>query len=742
MRVLISYRADLEGRLGQYWQQISGSPKGLTRHYLSGINEDEAWNGVKQIATELSVSFTLRDVEEKRIARDLLVSSSAAGFSGVYPPYLQMLIEHIWSSTQKAQKPYLMENYQETGGMEGVIGGYLNRLLQYAQDSEGHIRAVLISLVRSYGVKAQRTLSEIASDTGLENSICEGALEKLIDLRLVRHIDPYYEVSHDYIAKKIISDLADSEEREFKRFRELLTSKAAAYQTTQSLLTYHELLMLYKHREKIIATEQEGRLLLASWVNGAGPALYWLMNIDRLKLIEWLRAEESKEDLAQEQKISIILLRRRLGEAPLSERDYDAFRYYKLSAELSHLISETPGSIPEELLLYGLRHRRGEVRDACLKAIATEVKKGNLDWIRTLRSSSGLGCRDAYQRLVLEEGIPTTDHANGTDTVLIEFGLLRQMVTSRSLAEANDAFKKLRKRRPPKHVFHFAKGLKYVREGKVADLLALASRASAATAEQLISGIRGDLSSACFEALTFSYQKHNLDEIKQQDRFDYRRSRIYRICSAISNAVQFSMSRDHLPRLRATLRSISLTPSSRGLIYALLAHGNVRDIRLILDRISAANTGVDIWNHTELGTIAAKRMQIQKGGIPKFLVRILGRKEFWEYIPAKDRPRHRKSELLPLKDSGNKGLYVRLSAYSAIGAAKVKDKTILLDLVQHYFGLLARAAAIRLIRLSGESALHQLINLTESSFERDSAESLADSIRYAEMDYFGLKSYD
>jgi hypothetical protein len=353
----------------------------------------------------------------------------------------------------------------------------------------------------------------------------------------VRHIDPYYEVSHDYIAKKIISDLADSEEREFKRFRELLTSKGSAYQTTQSLQTYRELLMLYKHREKVIPTEQEARFLLASWVNGVGPALYWLMNIDKLKLIEWLRAEESKEDLDEEQKISIILLRKRLGGAPLSERDYDAFRYYKLSAKVSHLISETPGSVPKELLLYGLRHRRGEVRDACLKAIAIEVKTGNLDWIRTLRASSGLGCRHRYQRLVLEEDIPTTDPANAGDTVLIEFGLLRQLVTSRSLAEVNNAFNKLRKRRPPKHIFHFAKGLKYVRAGKVADLLALAFSASAGTAEQLISGIRGELSRACFEALTISYQRYNLDEVKRHNQFEYRRSKIYRICSAIANAV-------------------------------------------------------------------------------------------------------------------------------------------------------------------------------------------------------------
>jgi methylmalonyl-CoA epimerase len=37
--------------------------------------------------------------------------------------------------------------YQEDGGMEGVIGGYLSRQLEYSRDDKGHVRAVLISLV-------------------------------------------------------------------------------------------------------------------------------------------------------------------------------------------------------------------------------------------------------------------------------------------------------------------------------------------------------------------------------------------------------------------------------------------------------------------------------------------------------------------------------------------------------------------------------------------------------------------
>ncbi|MGI0016398.1 MAG: hypothetical protein ACREBU_23505, partial [Nitrososphaera sp.] len=346
----------------------------------------------------------------------------------------------------------------------------------------------------------------------------------------------------------------------------------------------------------------------------------------------------------------------------------------------------------------------------------------------------------AYQHLILESGIPMVEPKDKTDTVPTEFWLLRRIASSQSLREVNEAFKALQKRNPPKHIFHFAKGLKFVREEKVADLLSLSSRASGGAAEQLISGIRGSLSTTCFNALALAYEKCNLSDFKRQKSFGYTKSRIYRISSAIANAIQYTMSREHLPRLRATLRSISLTPSSRGIMYALLDHGDARDIELILDRFSDASVNVDIWNHTELGMIAAKRMETQKGGIPKFLVRIVNRNEFWEYIRSEDRPRHPKSELLPLSEVGNKGLYVRLAAYSAIGAAKLKDRKILLDLAQHYFRLVARAAGIRLIRLNGESALRQLISLLESSFEKGTAESLADAIRYAEMDYFGLRT--
>src|ERR1017187_5248825 len=107
---------------------------------------------------------------------------------GVYPPYIQMFIDHVWRTSENKPGTYLFEDYLASGGMEGVTAGYLTRQLAYANDTEGHLKSALVSLVRSYGVKAQKSLGEIVTDTGLTKRECEVVLERLIDLRLVRHI--------------------------------------------------------------------------------------------------------------------------------------------------------------------------------------------------------------------------------------------------------------------------------------------------------------------------------------------------------------------------------------------------------------------------------------------------------------------------------------------------------------------------------------------------------------------------
>jgi len=59
VRVLVSYRADLEGRLGHLWQLISGSAAGLPRVYLEGLSAQDIQAGIERVARDLNVRIDL-----------------------------------------------------------------------------------------------------------------------------------------------------------------------------------------------------------------------------------------------------------------------------------------------------------------------------------------------------------------------------------------------------------------------------------------------------------------------------------------------------------------------------------------------------------------------------------------------------------------------------------------------------------------------------------------------------------
>jgi hypothetical protein len=356
VRVLLAYRADLEARLGVFWQSISGSPAGLPRVYISGISTEEAWKSVRSACADLGADLDLSESESDQIGTDMQAFSARQEPEGaVYPPYLQMFIDHVWRSLGNQPGDYRFDRYLTAGAMEGVTAGYLSRQLEYAQDNEGHLKAVLVSLVRSYCVKAQKTLAEIAADTGLSTNNCEVALEKLIDLRLVRHLDGLYEIAHDFLAREVAAKLVDAEEREFKRVRELLTSKAASYETTYSPLSVEELLLMFKHRQRILLSDEEVGLTMASWVEGKGPGLSLLLTAPPTRLVELIRSQEPKGRSEEEGKAMLILLRSKVTGVPLEERDWVEFRRYQLSMEVAEMITASPLACPDRILQWAAR---------------------------------------------------------------------------------------------------------------------------------------------------------------------------------------------------------------------------------------------------------------------------------------------------------------------------------------------------------------------------------------------------
>ena len=103
----------------------------------------------------------------------------------------------------------------------------------------------------------------------------------------------------------------------------------------------------------------------------------------------------------------------------------------------------------------------------------------------------------------------------------------------------------------------------------------------------------------------------------------------------------------------------------------------------------------------------------------------------------RERRSARKSDLLALKTIHNRSLYIRLAAYGAIGCADERDAAYLERLGLHDFQLVARAAALRLVRLFGEAAIQRLADHIDESREKRQAQSLADALRYAEIEFYG-----
>jgi hypothetical protein len=732
VKTLIAYRADLEGRLGEFWQVMSGSPNGLPRVYLGGLHPDRLWKEIARALRDLSIPLKIRAGEADSIVADLLTASHGTGVDGAYPPYVQMLIDHLWKESQAGSVTITFAHYENAGRMTGIVGSYLSRQLAYAQDPKGYLKPVLVSLVRSYGVKAQRELDEVVADTNLSKTEAEAALEKLIDLRLVRHIGTFYEISHDFVARKIVNELADSEEREFKRFRELLASKAAAYGTTRSLLTSDELLMLYKHRQRVLPTDAESQLLLDSWLAGGGPALFWLLRLPEEKLKDLLLSAQDKLGASSDEYAMLVLLRRKLGQPLFPNGDFSSFRGYKRSWELVGLLDSSSRQMSEPLLLYGLRHTRDEVREAALKVIASRVTAGESNWLLRLRGSASTHVSQAYLRLITMQGILPTNLPSGPQC-LTEFMQLRSLAHAATPSEAKAFTREILRLRMPRRLRIFARALLLVKTGHILRLLELCQRLSKKNASAALQAVAAGVTKAGFRTLLTRFSKwtHKPPEW-------FHSSSNYAKALALSEATCGATRPDLVPILREEFSGLPLQWPSRPLILALVRHGAMRDLKVIVDRILASKENIEVWNHTQLGHEAAALAAKTSSGIPNYLSAFLKGRDFWGYLSAKDRRAAAAHEILPVKAPDNRPFLIRMAGYAIIGAAQKKDEKTLIRLCSHNYSMIARAAALRLADLFGDRALTILADEVDDAVRERTINSLAEALTQAEMRVLGV----
>lgn len=365
LRILICYRGDVESLLGPVWQQISGSADGLPRLYLGPLSEAGGKEALLSNLEALGISVAGSNGEARslteRIIEDLAGESLLAGYTGIYPPFLQMVISKI-----AAGGKYTGRTYDAAGTSRKIISDFLISQLKYLGRDEQKGREVLISLVSSYGTKTQKTADEIATETLHEQRDVERLLKVLVDLRLVRAIDGHHEIVHDFLAKTILNELVSADEREAKKYKDLIAARTAAFTDTGAALTLAEHLRIYKHRNKILCTEEEVKLLLDSHLIEGRPVHYWLRSYPKEKVIEWARSLASDVDgkegaAAYERNADRLLLKVGVN-LPLEEL-LTRFRGALHTDELKKLVSKQSSLRDISLLMKMTRSRSPEVKE-------------------------------------------------------------------------------------------------------------------------------------------------------------------------------------------------------------------------------------------------------------------------------------------------------------------------------------------------------------------------------------------
>ena len=130
--------------------------------YMYPVSVREKRGKVSETCADLGTALDLSESEGDQIRKDLQAFSARQEPEGaVYPPYLQMFIDHVWRSLGNQPGSYRFDRYLAAGAMEGVTAGYLSRQLEYAQDNEGHLKAVLVSLVEAMASKLKRRLRKL-----------------------------------------------------------------------------------------------------------------------------------------------------------------------------------------------------------------------------------------------------------------------------------------------------------------------------------------------------------------------------------------------------------------------------------------------------------------------------------------------------------------------------------------------------------------------------------------------------
>ena len=622
LKILICYRGDVEPHIGTIWQKISGSPQGLPRTYIGSLDEKSAKLVLESTISALSIRVKGNrkglDTFITRILTDLETESFLSGYSGIYPPFIQMVIARICEDKDNRGN-YDPRQYDTVGQSKRIIADYLMDQLKYLGVKINIGKAILIALVSSYATKVQKTLEEVATESMLSEAEVEKSLNSLIDLRLVRNVNDSYEISHDFLAKIIMTELVSAEEREAKKFKDLLSTRAAAYNSTKAGLTLAEHLYIYRLRNKILCTDDEFKLLLESHLSGNGPIGFWAKRYPPKKLISWIRQLISDRDPEITESAYRFLIK--LGSTPPFSTLADAFSGYKQQHELSGYILDYAKRKDIELLIKLTRKKAEKVAEASETALVKLVKVSDKEFLEKMARSKSPNTILTFEKisLNLSKKLSLTEIRSGLHAKEFWHRLLSvYALGNRGNGDdfANiDGVSRSNSPQKIKTAVIKAKTRLAMRLGNLKVLKECLSARNKLTVEKTL------------EAIDMPCKI-----IKIKDLFRFYKEHPFLVSRAILNI----STKSDIPELKRILSRIRLNPPSREMVYALCKFGSENEFSFLFKLFFNYKDEIDFWNSFD---VVNRISNMATRSHVSLLQNIIRKKEFWNYYNYRERPK-------------------------------------------------------------------------------------------------------
>jgi hypothetical protein len=188
--------------------------------------------------------------------------------SYVFFPDLQIVFsvlceEHLTSNEN------IFSLYNKNNGSEAIISNYFAEKIwkDFTEEEINICRAIIIQLTTLDGIREQLDLNDIIKKVSAEEKRVRGLIERLINKRIIKRFVvgdcEYFELIHDFMAKKYAETLSDDEKIK-KSLNEMLRHSMSDWLRHGILIDDEKIKLIMKHFDDVTLTDNIRKLIIRS----------------------------------------------------------------------------------------------------------------------------------------------------------------------------------------------------------------------------------------------------------------------------------------------------------------------------------------------------------------------------------------------------------------------------------------------------------------------------------------------